>query len=116
MTYRIQWWKSKPSKFASFAAGKAIFQKKLSEGEITKDLENKIRALEDCNCSIMTPSGSTALLLGMKALGLQAGDEVIVPNLTWIATANAAHTLGAKVILADTNLHNGTIDLKMILV
>jgi dTDP-4-amino-4,6-dideoxygalactose transaminase len=39
--------------------------------------------------------------MALLAADVRAGDEVIVPALTWIATANAAAILGAKVILAD---------------
>ena len=106
----IPWWKTKPSRLASIAAAKAIFQKNLSEGKITKRLEKQISQIEGCENCIMTPSGSTALMLGMKALGLNPGDEVIVPNLTWIATANAAHFLGAKIKLANTSIKNGVLE------
>ncbi len=51
--------------------------------------------------AVATTSGSTALLLAVMASGIEAGDEVIVPNRTWIATAHAAYMVGAKVILAD---------------
>ena len=50
---------------------------------------------------VAVSSGSTALLMALMALGVVPGDEVILPNRTWIATAHAVHLLGAKVVLVD---------------
>ena len=50
---------------------------------------------------ISTNNGTDALILCLKSLGVRPGDEVIVPNRTWVATAHAALILGAKVVLID---------------
>jgi perosamine synthetase len=50
---------------------------------------------------VATTSGSTALLMSTWASGVGPGDEVIVPNRTWIATAHAPLLLGASVKLVD---------------
>lgn len=52
------------------------------------------------HCSVV-PNGTLALVAALWALGVRAGDEVIVPNLTMIATANAAVLLGAQPVLVD---------------
>lgn len=46
-------------------------------------------------------SGTGALHLALAALGLGPGDEVIVPDITWVATANAVRYVGATPIFAD---------------
>ena len=48
-------------------------------------------------------NGTNALHLALVALGLKPGDEVIVPTLTYIATANAVTYCGAKPVLVDCN-------------
>ena len=51
--------------------------------------------------AIAVSNGTTALHLALVALGLKPGDEVIVPTLTYIATANAVTYCGAKPVLVD---------------
>ncbi|MBI4375850.1 MAG: DegT/DnrJ/EryC1/StrS family aminotransferase [Elusimicrobia bacterium] len=48
-------------------------------------------------------SGTAALEIGLKALGLGPGDEVIVPAFTFIATASAVSAVGATPVLADVD-------------
>jgi perosamine synthetase len=51
--------------------------------------------------AIPTDSCTSALHLAMWALGIGPGDEVIVPEITWVATANAVRYVGATPIFAD---------------
>jgi perosamine synthetase len=51
--------------------------------------------------AIPTDSCTSALHLSMWALGIGPGDEVIVPEITWVATANAVRYVGATPIFAD---------------
>lgn len=59
---------------------------------------------------IATSNGTTALHLALLTIGLCQGDEVIVPTLTFIATANAASYIGAKPVFVDSDPNNWTID------
>jgi len=63
---------------------------------------------------VLTTSGSTALTLAYMALGVGVGDEVIVPELTMAATANAAAVLGAKVVFADVERDSLTISAALV--
>lgn len=55
-------------------------------------------------------NGLDALFLGLKALGVGAGDEVIVPSNTYIATALAVTYVGAKVVLVEPDIRTFNID------
>jgi len=55
-------------------------------------------------------NGTVALHLALLSLGIGKGDEVIVPNLTYIATANAVSYVGATPVFADSELDSWNID------
>ncbi len=59
-----------------------------------------------------TTSCTTALHLGLEALGLGRGDKVIVPSFTYIASANAVEYTGAEVIFCDIDLKTFNIDIR----
>ena len=67
---------------------------------------------ESCNCdyALGTSSGTTALHLAVSGLGLKPGDEVIVPSLTYISTANAVTYCGATPIFVDVDPATWCID------
>jgi perosamine synthetase len=60
--------------------------------------------------AIAANNGTTALHLALVALGLQPGDEVIVPTVTYIATANAVRYCGATPVLVDVCADTMNID------
>jgi perosamine synthetase len=60
--------------------------------------------------AVTCSSGTAALHLAMAALGLGQGDEVIVPALTYIATANAVRYCGATPVFVDSDEDTMTID------
>ncbi|RQT36243.1 DegT/DnrJ/EryC1/StrS aminotransferase family protein [Burkholderia contaminans] len=60
--------------------------------------------------AIATNNGTTALHLALVALGLQPGDEVIIPTATYIATANAVRYCGATPVLVDVCADTMNID------
>jgi perosamine synthetase len=59
---------------------------------------------------VTTTSGTTALHLALAALGIGPGDEVIVPDLTYIATVNAVKYVGATPVLVDVDPRTWCID------
>jgi perosamine synthetase len=60
--------------------------------------------------AVAVSNGTTALHLALAALGIGAGDEVIVPTLTFVATANAVHYTGATPVFVDSDLTTWNID------
>ena len=51
--------------------------------------------------AMTTSCGTGALHLGLKALGIKPGDEVIVPEITWVASASTVTFCGATPVFAD---------------
>jgi len=70
-------------------------------GKVTEEFEQRLAEALNVPYVVATTSGSMALLMALMALGIRNGDEVIVPNRTWIATAHAPLMLGAKPVLVD---------------
>ena len=64
--------------------------------------------------SIATSSCTGAMQLALMALEIGEGDEVIVPDITWVSTANVVHAVGATPIFADVDIDTWTIDPKSI--
>jgi len=59
---------------------------------------------------VATSNGTTALHLALVVLGIGPGDEVIVPSLTFIATANAVAYTGARPVFADSEPRTWNLD------
>jgi perosamine synthetase len=76
--------------------------------------ENSFAEYVGAKFAMATSSCSGALHLSLLALGVGPGDEVIVPDVTWVATASAVMYTGAKPVFADINLNDWTIDLDSI--
>ncbi|SMF75556.1 aminotransferase class I/II-fold pyridoxal phosphate-dependent enzyme [Pseudobacteriovorax antillogorgiicola] len=60
--------------------------------------------------AVLCSSGTSALQVSMQSLGISSGDEVIVPSNTFIATAFAVSTVGAKVVFCDVNRQSLNMD------
>lgn len=86
----------------------------VNEGPLAAQFEKEIAKLIGAKHAIAVNSGTMAIFLSLKALGIGPGDEVIVPDLTFIATANAAHLCNAKPVLVDVNPANLTISIDAI--
>lgn len=82
---------------------KAILSGKLthSSGEETKKLENEFAQYCGTQYALATNSGTSALQLAVKAMGVGIGDEIILPAYTFIATAQAILAQGGVPIFAD---------------
>jgi len=65
--------------------------------------------------STSTSSATTALQLAYLTLGIGKGDEVIVPSLTHVATANAVLSVGAIPVFVDIDLHDGNISISEVI-
>lgn len=86
----------------------------VSEGLETKKFEENYRKYIGTKYAIATSSGTAAIFLSLLGSGVKPRDEVIVPNITFIATANAVVLAGAKPVFAEINGDNFTISLESI--
>ena len=86
----------------------------ITEYKKTEELENIIQSYLNCKHSIMTTSGTCAIILSLMALNLNIGDEVIVPNYTMMATVNAIAMLKLKPVIIDVDKDTFTINLDTI--
>jgi len=84
----------------------------LTEANLTREFEGMTRSLTGAKHSIAMMNGTVALFCSMKALGIGPGDEVIVPDMTFIATANAVIMAGAKPIFCDVYPDTFCIDVE----
>lgn len=73
----------------------------LTMGKITQEFESSFAAYVRSKHAIAVTNATAALHLACLALGLGPGDEVIVPSLTFVATANAVRYVGATPVFAD---------------
>jgi dTDP-4-amino-4,6-dideoxygalactose transaminase len=79
-------------------------------GENVRQFEAKFAEYHGAKHGITCTNGTVALILGMRALGITAGDEVIVPAYTFIASATAVTTLNAIPVFADVEENSTNID------
>ena len=87
----------------------------LTMGGITQKFEEEFRAYTGAKHAFAVSNATVALHMACLALGIGPGDEVIVPSLTFVATANCVRYTGATPVFADINGENNlTISLSSI--
>lgn len=82
----------------------------LVQGPRVAEFEAKFAAFCGARHAVATTSCTTALHLGIIALGAGPGDEVIVPAFTWISTANVVEYVGARPVFCDVALESFNLD------
>lgn len=83
------------------AVNEVLDSKWISSGGKTAEFEQKFAAMTGADYAVAVNSGTAALHLAVLGLDIGPGDEVIVPSLTFAATANAIYYTGAKPVFAD---------------
>lgn len=81
----------------------------ITEGPKAEEFVDKLKALLDVKYAVLAPNGTLALYLALRAIGIKPGDEVIVPDFTFIAAANAIEMVGAAPIFVDVT--EGTLQI-----
>ncbi len=86
----------------------------LIQGQKVNELEEKLAKYLDVKHAIAVSNGTASLHLSLIALGIGIGDEVIVPALSYIATANVVELVGATPIFIDIDLNTFNINTSLI--
>ncbi len=81
-----------------------------STGPYIKRFEAEFAALAGTGSAVAVCNGTVALHLALLGLGVRPGDEVLVPSLTYIATANAVRYVGAEPVFVDVDPSTWCID------
>lgn len=82
----------------------------ITQGPRVAEFEAKFSKYIGCDYSVAVSSCTTALHLALLSIGVGAGDEVICPSLSFIATANAVLYTGATPVFSDIDLATYNLD------
>lgn len=85
------------------AVGDVFASRWLGLGKVTEEFENAVSARLGGRPVVATNTGTTAMHLALATLGIGVGDDVIVPSLTFVATAQAVTATGARPVLCDVD-------------
>jgi len=99
----VAWWSPAMSGGELARVSRVLESNYLNEGDVTTAFEAKVAELTGARHAVAVTSGTAALFLSLKALEIGAGDEVIVPDVTFVATANAVVMAGATPVLVDVD-------------
>src|SRR5688500_412394 len=82
----------------------------LVQGQHVQDFETGIASFTETKNAIAVSNGTATLHLALVALGIGPGDEVIVPALSYVATANVVELVGATPVFVDIDLDTFNIN------
>jgi len=86
----------------------------LTEGSVTKQFEDSIKDYIGCKHALAVSNCTVGLEMALRALGIGQGDEVIVPDYTYPATAAVVAIVGATIVLVDVDPETMLIDYRAI--
>ena len=82
----------------------------ITEGVVTQEFEQSVGDYIGCEHAIAVTSCTTGLEVALRALGVGHGDEVVVPDYTYPATASVVAIVGADIILVDVDPKTMLVD------
>ncbi len=92
------------------AVARVMARGRLARGPEIDAFEREFAAWLVVDGAVAMNSGTSALIAALRAFGVGPGDEVIMPALTFIATANAILNCGATPVLVDVDPHSWNLD------
>ncbi len=107
---KIRWFGPDVGDLEQAAVARVITSNYINDGPTTRRFETAFAERLGVKHALAVTSGTAAITLALMAVGVGPGDDVIVPDLTFIATANAVRLAGAEVKLVDVEPHRFTLD------
>lgn len=86
----------------------------VAQGPRVAEFEKKVAEHEGCKFGVATTNCTTALHLLFLSVGFGAGQDVLVPSFTFVATGNAVEYTGAQAVLVDVNTKTFDIDVPLL--
>ncbi len=96
------------------ATKEPIFSGWITQGPKVAEFEKMFAQRHNVKHALAVSNCTTALHLALVALGVSAGDEVIVPAFTWVSTANAVMYCGAKPVFIDIDIRTFNLDVNQL--
>jgi len=106
---KIPWWQPHIEKEDYTFVRRALDNNFINEGPLVTEFQEKMAATLEVPYAMATTSGTVAIFLALKAVGVKHGDEVIVPDISFIAAANAVDLAGARAVFVDIDPTTATI-------
>jgi perosamine synthetase len=106
---QLPWWAPEVGSTELGLVADVLRSNYLNDGQVTARFERRLADLLGCRHAVAVTSGTAALFAALAALGVGPGDEVLVPDVTFIATANAVRLTGATPVLVDVTPHTLTM-------
>lgn len=110
----IPWWHPKLGEKEKENLAKVIDSQFPNHGIYTVEFEKQVAAICNMPHAVAVTSGTAAIFLSLKAADVSYGDEVIIPDITFIATAHAVSLTGATPVIVDVRKDNLTIDVEKV--
>jgi len=82
-----------------------------SKGYYIERFEKSFKKFTKSNYALSVSNGTAALILALKALGIKSGDEIIVPDYSFIAPTNSVISIGARPVLCEVDKQSLCLDI-----
>lgn len=83
----------------------------ITEGPKSKEFVEKILDMTGAKYGVLAPNGTLALYLALRSVGIGPGDEVLVPDFTFMGSATSIEMTGATPVFVDVNKKNFQVDI-----
>ena len=100
---KVDFYRHPLDRSAADAVGEVLASGFLTTGRVSAAVEAQLCQYFDVPHAILTSSWTSGAMAALMAMGVGPGDEVVVPAMTFVATANIAELLGASAVLVDVD-------------